>query len=105
MTSQPASEEAKLFAQGFDQYLETGHLTTLKLLPKQYPQGEWRTRAEGVIDIVKQQQQQQTQIKQINQGLKQCKAEKDLLVEDNKVLQVTLEQLKQAIIDTELRVN
>jgi hypothetical protein len=105
MSNKPAAEEAELFAQGLDQYLATGQLTTLNLLSKQYPQGEWRTRAEGIVDMAKQKLQQHTQTQHDNQGLTQCLAEKDLLAQDNKILEVTLERLKQVLIDSELRAN
>jgi hypothetical protein len=105
ISNKPAAEEAELFAQGLDQYLATGQLTTLTLLPKQYPQGEWRTRAEGIIDMAKQKLHQDTQTQHDNQGLTQCLAEKDLLAKDNKILEVTLERLKQVLIDSELRAN
>jgi cell division septum initiation protein DivIVA len=105
MTKAPVTGEAELFAQGLDQYLATGELTTLNLLSKQYPQGEWRARADGLIEMAKQQQQQHAQDQKNNQGLSQCQAEKHLLVEDNKILEATLERLKQVLIDTELKGN
>ncbi len=101
----PVSGEAELFAQGLDQYLATGDLTTLHLLSKQSPQGEWRARADGIIDMARRQQQLQAQDQKNNQTLTNCLAEKRLLVEDNKILETTLERLKQVLIDTELKAN
>jgi hypothetical protein len=102
---QQVTGEAELFAQGLDQYLATGELATLQLLSKQYPQGEWRARADGIIDMAKRQQQQQAQAQKNDQSLTKCQAEKRLLVEDNKSLEATLERLKQVLIDTELKAN
>ncbi|MDT8443237.1 MAG: hypothetical protein RQ722_03000 [Desulfuromonadales bacterium] len=97
------AEQNKLFAQGVDQYIKSRKLTTLKLLTKQYPQGEWRTRAEGLIDIAEQQQQQQDRLEKQQQELAHTLQEKEVLFEDNKILEVTLERLKQVLIDMELR--
>jgi hypothetical protein len=105
MPQQPVTGETELFAQGLDQYLTTGDLTTLQLLSKQHPQGEWRSRADGVIAMAQRQQQQQAQEQKNNQALSKCLAEKRLLGEDNKILETTLERLKQVLIDTELKAN
>ena len=103
MLHKAGAEERELFAQGLDQYFASGELTTLKLLPQQYPQGEWRTRAEAIIDMVEWQQQQKARLQQETGELARCKAEKNALVADNQILQVTLERLKQVLIDMELR--
>ena len=97
-------EETELFAHGLDQYIEFRDLTTLKLLPQQYPQGEWRSRAEGIIDITEQQQQQQSRLEERDKELAYSEREKKVLFQDNKILEVTLERLKQVLIDMELRV-
>ncbi len=97
------AEQNKLFAQGVDQYIKSGKLTTLKLLTKNYPQGEWRTRAEGLIDIAEEQQQQQDRLEKKKQELANTQQEKEVLFEDNKILEVTLDRLKQVLIDMELR--
>ncbi len=132
------SEETKLFAQGLDQYIKSRDLATLKLLPLQYPQGEWRTRAEGIIDIAEQQmaqqkylemqneelikiqkqqekkneelakiqkqhEQQQVRLEKKDEELAHTQQEKEVLFQDNKILEVTLERLKQVLIDMELR--
>ena len=101
--NRPATEETKLFAQGLDQYIESRDLSSLKLLTQQYPQGEWRTRAEGIIDIAQQQQQQQNRLEKKNKELAHTQLEKKALFQDNKILEVTLERLKQVLIDMELR--
>jgi len=120
----PASNEAELFGQGLDQYLESGDLNTLNLLPEAYPQGDWRLRAEGIIAMVKRQQEEEAQLKKIevkaaelkaaelkaaelkkkDQQLSSCESEKAFLVKDNQMLEVTLERLKQVLIDVETRV-
>jgi hypothetical protein len=101
MLNVAGTEETKLFAQGLDQYIESGDLATLKLLPQQYPQGEWRTKAEGLIEMAE--RQQKARLQQEARELGQCKTENDALVEDNQILEVTLERLKQVLIDMELR--
>lgn len=141
MQNRQESEETKLFAQGLDQYIEYRDLTALKLLPQQYPQGEWRTRAEGIIDIAEQQMaqqksldeknaelakiqkqqelldkknaelakiqkqhdQQQARLEKKDEELAHTLQEKEVLFQDNKILEVTLERLKQVLIDMELR--
>jgi len=103
--SKPAAHEAELFVQGLDQYLANGDLTTLTLLLQQYPQGEWRTRAEGIIDMAEQKLQQHAKERQDDQVLSKCLAEKNLLAQDNKILEMTLERLKQVLIESELRAN
>ena len=117
-TPEPSTtEEAEFFAQGMDQYIKSGDLATLKVLPQLYPQGEWRARAETVIntaetisDAAEQQQllqdQQaklQAQQEKNSKELAQCRQGKEFLFQDNKILEVTLERLKQVLIDMELR--
>ncbi len=103
MLNLTTTEEAELFAQGLDQYIESGELVTLKLLSQQYPQGEWRTRAETIIDTSEQQRLLQAQQEKIDKELVQCQHEKEFLVKDNQILELTLERLKQVLIDMELR--
>lgn len=138
MLNSQKSEETKLFAQGLDQYIKTHDLTILKRLPEEYPQGEWRTRAEGIVDIAerqiaqqkylemqneelikiqkqqekkneelskvqKQKEQQQARLEKKDEELAQTQQEKEVLFQDNKILEVTLERLKQVLIDMELR--
>jgi hypothetical protein len=102
VTTMPNTEEADLFAQGLDQYLETGELTALTLFPQEYPAGEWRTRAEGIIEMAKKQHQQHDQLQQKDKDLAQCHTDMGALAENNKSLEITLEQLKQVLIDMEL---
>ena len=97
------AEQTEFFAQGLDLYIESRDLTTLKLLPQQYPRGEWRTSAEGIIAIAEQQKQQQDRLKKKTRELTHVQQEKEFLFEDNKILEVTLERLKQVMIDMELR--
>ena len=49
--------EAESFAKGLDQYIETGDLQPLKMLPKEYPDGAWGPRAELVVRLAEQQEQ------------------------------------------------
>ncbi|NOR49968.1 MAG: hypothetical protein GQ530_02900 [Desulfuromonadales bacterium] len=111
------TEEAEFFAQGMDQYIKSGDLATLKVLPQLYPQGEWRVRAEIVIntaetisDAAEQQQLLQDQQAKLHaqqeknkKELAQCRQEKEFIFQDSKILEVTLERLKQVLIDMELR--
>ncbi len=112
MFNMAAANEAELFAQGLDQYIASGELTTLKRLPQQYPQGEWRIKAAAIIDMVKQQRQLQAQLEKKDQQLALCQSDKDLanckkeqdaLVQDNQMLEETLKRLKEVLIDTEKR--
>lgn len=103
MLDMSAAEETELFAAGLDRYIESGDLTTLKLLPQQYPQGQWRSRAEGIIGIAEQQQKQQVRLKKKAKELAETQQEKEVLFQDNVILEVTLERLKQVLIDMEQR--
>ena len=103
MLSNPAAEERELFTQGLDQYLASGELTTLTLLVETHPQGEWSSRAKDLIELAKQQQQQHGQLQKKEQQLAHCRTEKNALAADNQTLEVTLDRLKQVLIDMELR--
>jgi len=92
-------EETIVFKQGLEQYTASGDLTTLTRLPQEYPQGEWRTAAETIISLAK--QQEILQKKELE--CTRCQQEKDALTQDNKMLETTLKQLKEVLIDTELK--
>ena len=98
--SNPAAEERELFIQGLDQYLASGELTTLTLLVETHPQGEWSSRAK---DLIEQAKLQHGQLQKKDQQLAHCRTEKNALAADNQTLEVTLERLKQVLIDMELR--
>ena len=116
-----AAKETKLFALGLDQYIASGDLATLEQLPQQYPQGEWRTKAEIIIEMVALQRQQQGQLEQKGKDLADCQAPEDptdclapeelancqedkkALAQDNLMLEETLKRLKDVLIDTELQ--
>ena len=95
-----STEEIEYFAHGLDQYIASGDLTILKRLPQQYPQGEWRTKAEGLVGKA---EQHHAQLKEKEKELEQAQKEKSALVKKNQELEVTLEQLKQVLIDMELK--
>lgn len=104
------AEETELFARGLDQYTASGDLTTLKEVPQRYPAGEWRSRAETVIALAEQQRAAQARRDKAEKELAQCQQElsrgtqeKDDLARDNQMLEVTLERLKQVLIDMELK--
>jgi hypothetical protein len=95
-----STEETEYFAHGLDQYIASGDLTILKRLPQQYPQGEWRTKAEGLVGNA---EQHQARLKEKEKELEQAQKEQATLVKKNQELEVTLEQLKQVLIDMELK--
>ena len=95
-----STEEIEYFARGLDQYIASGDLTILKRLPQQYPQGEWRTEAEGLVGNA---EQHQARLKEKEKELEQAQKEQATLVKKNQELEGTLEQLKQVLIDMELK--
>ena len=112
--------EAESFAKGLDQYIETGDLQPLKMLPKEYPDGAWGPRAELVVRLAEQQEQlvadkqktigvkeagQKQQALQKDQELTRCDNEVTALKESNQELAKTIEQLKKLLIDMESRSN
>ena len=116
LQNESSTEETEYFAHGLDQYIASGDLTFLKRLPQQYPQGEWRTKAEGLVGKIEQHQarlkenerelehaqKEQATLAQNNQVREATlEQEKATLVKDNQELKVTLEKLKQVLIDME----
>jgi len=112
--------EAESFAKGLDQYIETGDLQPLKMLPKEYPDGAWGPRAESVVRLAEQQEQlvadkkktigvkeaeQKQQALQKDQELTRCDSELAALKESNQELTKTIDQLKKLLIDMESRSN
>lgn len=105
-----STAEAGLFADGLDQFIASGDLQILRRLPQEYPHGQWRPRAEAVIALVEQQSlgsakphPQKTPAGQ--QALARCQNEINLLTQNNRVLEETLQKLKQLLIDMELQSN
>jgi outer membrane biogenesis lipoprotein LolB len=107
----PEAIEAERFAQGVDQYRASGDLTTLQQISEQSPRPEWRARAETVISMDTKQKELQKQLQQQSQKhskeseelLAQCQLEKSHLIQENQILEKTLSQLKDLLIDTEQR--
>ena len=95
-----STEETEYFAHGLDQYIASGDLTILKRLPQQYPQGEWLAKAEGLVGKA---EQHQARLKEKEKELEQAQKEQATLVKKNQELEGTLEQLKQVLIDMELK--
>lgn len=95
--------ESKLFAEGLDRYITTSDPTTLEQLPLLYPQGEWRARAESILDMADQKSQRQSLLDLRNNELANCQEEQESLIQENKMLEATLNQLKEVLIDTELK--
>ena len=112
--------EAESFAKGLDQYIETGDLQPLKMLPKEYPDGAWGPRAELVVRLAEQQEPliadkqktigvkeagQKQQALQKDQELTRCDSEVAALKESNQELTKTIDQLKKLLVDMETRSN
>jgi len=112
--------ETESFARRLDQYIETGDLQPLKMLPKEYPDGAWGPRAELVVKLAEQQEQlvadkektiglkeagqkKQTLLK--DQELARCDNEMAALRQNNQDLTKTIDQLKKLLIDMESRSN
>ena len=99
--------ETEFFAHGLDQYIESGDLQTLTLLPEKYPDGEWVPGAELVIGMAQQQEKlvagQKQQALLNKQELASCQEEINRLRQDNQSLQVTIDRLKKLLIDMESR--
>ena len=112
--------EAESFAKGLDQYIETGDLQPLKMLPKEYPDGEWGPRAELVVKLAEKQEQivadkektiglkeagQKKQALQKDQELTRYDNEMAALRQSNQELTKTIDQLKKLLVDMESRSN
>ena len=112
--------ETEFFAEGLDQYIETGDLQPLKRLPQEYPGGEWGHRAELVVKLAEQHEQlvadkektiglkeagQKKQALQKDQKLTRCDNEMAALRQNNQDLTKTIDQLKKLLIDMESRSN
>ena len=100
-----ASPETSLFAEGLDQFIDTGDLTTLKTLPDEYPDGSWRPRAEAIITLAEQRKTLEGDLAKRSHELDRCLKDKDLVKQDNQALEQTLERLKQVLIDMEKQKN
>lgn len=105
----PQDSETKLFARGLDQYLATGELSLLNDLSRQFPQGQWRSRADSIIEmeqkhpLKERKENQEEKLAQCLQDIKTLSHEKEALTQDNKLLESTLNQLKEVLIDSELQ--
>ncbi|MBW2452139.1 MAG: hypothetical protein JRE16_05975 [Deltaproteobacteria bacterium] len=100
-----ASPETSLFAEGLDQFIDTGDLTMLKTLPDEYPDGSWRPRAEAIITLAEQRKTLDRDLVNRSHELDRCLKDKDLVKQDNQALEQTLERLKQVLIDMERQKN
>jgi len=112
--------ESESFAIGLDQYIETGNLHTLKMLPQEYPNGEWGPRAELVVKLAEQQEEfvagkektigvkeagQKKQTLQKDEKLAHCVNEMAALRQNNQDLEKTIDRLKKLLIEMESRSN
>ena len=76
--------ETESFARRLDQYIETGDLQPLKMLPKEYPDGAWGPRAELVVKLAEQQEQIVAD-KEKTIGLKEAGQKKQALQKDQEL--------------------
>jgi len=112
--------DPELFAEGLDQYIESGDLQSLKLLSQQHEDGQWAARAELVIQLVEQQEkllaeiENKAHVKEAGQTkqalleekkLARCNNEMLVLRQSNQALEETIDQLKKLLIDMESRSN
>ena len=101
--------EAELFAQGLDQYSETGDLKTLQRLPQEYPDGAWGARAALVVKLAEQQEKlaaDKEKMSDMQAGARaRCDQEMAALRQTNQELEETIAQLKKLLIEMELRSN
>jgi hypothetical protein len=112
--------ETEFFAEGLDQYIETGDLQSLKLLPQKYPNGKWGSRADWLVKQAEQQEmcaadkEKMTDMKggkkQQNALLKDrelalCNQEIADIRQNNQDLEKTIDQLKKLLIEMESRSN
>ena len=99
----PEAIEAERFLQGVDHYRASGDLSTLQQISEQSPRPEWRARAEALISMDTKQKELQKQSKETEDLFAQCQLEKSHLLQENQILEKTLTQLKELLIDTEQR--
>ena len=101
--------EAELFAQGLDQYSETGDLKTLQRLPQEDPDGAWGSRAALVLKLAEQQEKLAADKEKMSDmqagALARCDHEMAVLRQTNQELEETIAQLKKLLIEMELRSN
>ena len=101
--------EAELFAQGLDQYSETGDLKTLQRLPQEDPDGAWGSRAALVVKLAEQQEKLAADKEKMSDmqagALARCDHEMAVLRQTNQELEETIAQLKKLLIEMELRSN
>ena len=104
---QSSLTETEFFARGLDQYIATGDLQTLMLLPQKYPDGAWAPGAELVIRLAQQKEEkvagQEQQALLNKRELASCHDEMKRLRQDNQGLQETIDRLKKLLIDMESR--
>jgi hypothetical protein len=95
--------EADRFVQGVDRYIASGDLTILRQITEHSPLMEWRAKAETLINMDHRLKQLEQQWANAEEVLARCQLEKNHLLQDNQVLETTLSQLKELLIDTEQR--
>jgi len=120
LTQKSTLTETESFARGLDQYIETGDLQPLKLLPQEYPGGEWGNRAALVVKLAERQEElladkeKMTEVKgggEAQQALlkdkeiARCKNELAVLGQNNQDLEQTIARLKKLLIEMESRSN
>ena len=109
LQQESALTETELFAQGLDQYSETGDLQTLQRLPQEYPDGAWGRRAALVIKLAEQQKKRAVAAEKMTgvQAAELARRDHEIAVlrQTNQELEETIARLKKLLIDMELRSN
>lgn len=95
----PVTGDARAFTQGFDRYMTHGDPAALKALPE----GEWQARANQLITLGTEQKQRQAELSKLRQQLKTREQEIEFQKQEIKRLETTLNQLKEVLIDSELK--
>ena len=95
----PTLGEARVFGEGLDSFRSNGNPKTLQSLPP----GEWRERANYILQLDKAGRQNSALLKQKTQEIDLLKLEREGLNQEIKKLETTLNQLKEVLIDTELQ--
>ncbi|WP_321531716.1 hypothetical protein [uncultured Desulfuromonas sp.] len=97
-------QRQKTFAEALDHYLSEQDRTYLEEIAHGQPETPWSLRAQKLVshlDNLEQQQQESAQELQITR--QRCAEHLQLLEQENRDLQETMDQLKQLFIDMELR--
>lgn len=96
----PDIQQPQQFGVALDQYLTQSDLTALETLAAQQPASVWSQRANALAYQLK---QQRLQLSKEQQRFDQTQQQHKLCQQENTDLKETMEQLKQLLIEMELR--